>query len=297
MKFKMDTIQITLSILTIALIILDFKIFFHSRLFLPLIFIAIALSVSRYILDFFLESKKQSAIESIFPEFVRNLVSSVKSGMTVPDAIIHISSGDFDELTPYIQKMANQLSWSIPVHKVLITFANDTGNKIIKRSIATVIEAEQSGGNIEDVLESITESLVDIKKIKQERKASIHSQIIQSYMIFLVFLGVMVVISNLLIPFMSGVDSNTDEGLPTVTQEALSGMTSQVKIDTTNIFTSVTSVGRWFVSLDGVFLMLSLIQAFFAGMVMGKLSEGSLQAGLKHSLVLGTIAFFIITLI
>lgn len=297
MRFKLDTTQIVLFMISIVIIIFDFKLFYTSKLFLPLLFIATAVSVLRYVLEFFVENKRQAAIEAMFPEFVRNLVSSIKSGMTVPDAIIHISEGDFGELTPYIQKMANQLTWSIPVHKVLITFANDTRNKIIKRSIATVIEAEQSGGNIEDVLESITDSLVDIKKIKYERKAGIHSQTIQSYVIFFVFLGVMVVISNLLIPFMSNVGEKGEEDMPSLTQEALTGMMTDVAIDTTNVFTFFGSLGKWFVSLNGIFLMLSLIQSFFAGMVIGKLSEGNLQAGLKHSLILGTVAFFIISLI
>mgnify|MGYP006282867143 CR=1 FL=1 len=295
MKFKLDATQIALFMVSIIILVFGMKLYFHSRLFLPIVFVAIAVSFSRYVIDFFAESKKQSQIEAIFPEFVRDLVSGVKSGMTVPAAIVHISDSDYGALNPYVEKMGNQLTWSIPMHKVLVTFANDTGNRIIKRAIATVIEAEQSGGNIEDVLESITESLVEIKRIKEERKASIHSQTIQSYMIFLIFLGVMVVISNLLIPFMSKAGSG-EEGVPSMTQDALTGLTQSVKIDTSNMFAFFGSLGQWFLSLDGIFLMLAMIQGLFAGMVIGKLSEGSLQAGLKHSLVLGTVAFFVITL-
>lgn len=297
MRLRLDLMQIVYILISIAIIIFDIKFFFRSRFFLPLIFIAIAVSVLRYVIDFFVERRRQSYIEEIFPEFVRDLVGAVKSGMTIPDAIINLSETDYSALSPHVEKMANQFTWSIPVHKVLITFANDTNNKIIKRTIATVIEAEQSGGNIEDVLESITNSLVDIKKIKEERIASIHSQTIQSYIIFFVFLGVMVVISNLLIPFMAKVGvGDSGEEMPQLTQEALTGMISAVEIDTTNVFTFFNTLGKWFVSIDGIFLLLSLIQGMFAGLVIGKLSEGTLQAGLKHSLLLGTVAFFVITL-
>lgn len=297
MKFKLDTQQIVYFMFTVIVIVFDFKLFYGNRLFLPILVVSLFFPFIRYISDFFAEGKRQVLLEKIFPEFVRDLIGVIKSGMTVPNAITHLSdTTDYAELSPYLKKMSNQLSWSIPVHKVLMTFANDTKNKIIKRAIRTVIEAEQSGGNIEEVLESITTSLVDIKRIKEERKAGIHSQVIQSYIIFIVFLGVMVVISNMLIPFMTNVGSDDESFAPTMTQQALTGMMSDVKIDTRDPVVFVKSLGQWFLSIDGVFLMLSLIQGFFAGVVIGKLSEGTLEAGLKHSLILGGLAFFIITL-
>jgi len=42
--------------------------------------------------------------------------------------------------------------------------------------------------------------------------------------------------------------------------------------------------------------MLAIIQGFFAGLVIGKLSEGSIKFGVRHSLILITVAFFIISL-
>jgi len=57
---------------------------------------------------------------------------------------------------------------------------------------------------MEDVLTSITQSLVEIKKIKEQRRASIHSQVIQSYVIFFIFIGVMIVVQNMLVPYLLG---------------------------------------------------------------------------------------------
>ena len=48
-------------------------------------------------------------------------------------------------------------------------------------------------------------------------------------------------------------------------------------------------------SLDKVFLGLILIQGFFAGIMIGKFSEGTFKQGLIHSLVLMTLAAVIIT--
>jgi len=167
---------------------------------------------------------------------------------------------------------------------------------VIKRAIATVIEAEQSGGNIEDVLTSITESLVEIKKIAQQRKASIQGQIIQSYIVFFVFLGVMIVIQNLLIPYIGGFSAGTAGESISIIETQAATIQDGVDINLSSFSGFILSLGDWFISLGGMFLMLAVIQGFFAGLVIGKLSEGDLISGMKHSLILMTIAFFVISI-
>jgi len=282
-------------------IAIDMLLFLRTAWFIPLIVIAVSIGWSQFWIDFFVNSRKQKELESMFPEFVRNLVGAVKSGMPVSKAIIYVSKTDYGALTPYVVKLANQVEWAIPVHKAFLNFANETKNGVIKRSIATVIEAEISGGNIEDVLETVTTSVIEIKKIKMERRTSIHSQLVQSYVIFIVFLGVMVVIQNLLIPYISDIESKNLEsvsqgGSLALSSSSLSGAIRPIDIDYSSVGAFIGTFGAWLTSIRGVFLMLSLIQAGFAGVVLGKLAEGDMKSGVKHSLILMTIAFFAITL-
>lgn len=284
-----------------AFLALDFIFFMRTTWFIPLIVIALSIGWSQFWIDYFVFTKKQKEIESMFPEFVRNLVGAIKSGMPVSKAIIYVSHTDYGALTPYVIKLANQVEWAIPVHKALLNFANETNNGVIKRSIATVIEAEVSGGNMEDVLETVTSSVIEIKKIKLARKTSIHSQLVQSYIIFIVFLGVMVVIQNLLIPYIADIESKNIEGVSegggmTLSSASLGGVLSPVQIDYSSLGAFIGTLGAWLTSIRGVFLMLSQIQALFAGLVLGKLSEGDIKSGVKHSLILMTVAFFVISL-
>ncbi|MBW2964049.1 type II secretion system F family protein [Candidatus Woesearchaeota archaeon] len=284
----------------VIFLVLDFIFFLRTAWFVPLIVVALSIGWSQFWIDFFVNAKKQKDLEAMFPEFVRNLVGAVKSGMPVSKAIIYVSRTDYGALTPYVVKLANQVEWAIPVHKALLNFANETKNGVIKRSVATVIEAEVSGGNIEDVLETVTTSVIEIKKIKLARKAGIHSQLVQSYVIFIVFLGVMIVIQNLLIPYIADVESKNIEGVTeggmALTTAALGGAIRPVQVDFSSLGAFIATVGAWFTSIRGVFLMLAMIQACFAGLVLGKLAEGDLKSGAKHSLILMTVAFFVITL-
>jgi flagellar protein FlaJ len=281
--------------------VIDLMFFLRTPWFIPLIIVAVTIGWSQFWIDFFVSSRNQKEIESMFPEFVRNLVGAINSGMPISKAIIYVSRTDYGALTPFVVKLANQVEWAIPVHKALLNFANETKNGVIKRSVATVIEAELSGGNIEDVLETVTNSVIEIKKIKLARRASIHSQLVQSYVIFLVFLGVMVVIQNLLIPYIGEIESKNIEGVTegggiALGSAALGGALRTVQIDYTSLGGFIGSVSAWVTSIRGVFLMLSMIQAMFAGLVLGKLAEGDMKSGVKHSLIFMTVAFFIITL-
>ncbi len=272
----------------VFILIADFYFFYGKVLFVPMLAVVLTVAWLPYWSEIFNERKKQKELEDRFPEFVRNLTGAIKSGMPAASAVIHVSETDYGSLTHYVKKLAYQIEWAIPFRKAFMNFGKETGNPVIKRAIATVIQAEQAGGNIQDVLVSITDSLIQIKRIREERRSSLHSQIMQNYIIFFVFLGVMIVIQNLLIPYMSefaggsiGTESST--------------IMNKVEIDFSAPQTLFSSLLEWFVSLHGIFLMMSLIQGFFAGVVLGKLAEADLTSGLKHSLIMMTLAFIIIT--
>ncbi len=297
----MEIRRMHIVMIVVALIILfvDFYLLMGTPTFVPMLAIAIVLGALPFIFDFLAKQQRNKDLEEKFPEFVRNLVGAVKSGMPAPKAIMAVSTTDYGALTPHVKKLANQIEWTIPLHKALLTFANETKNTVIKRAVSTVIQAEMSGGNIEDVLESVTNSVIEIKKIKERRRALIQSQIIQNYIIFAVFLIVMVVIQNMLVPYVANIEQKTMPGLEAeglgIMQTGLSGMTKKIVIQTDTLASFVKTFGNWLVSLHGIFLMIAVIQGFFAGLVIGKLSEGELSSGVKHSLVLMIASFLIIT--
>jgi flagellar protein FlaJ len=296
---EIKKIHIWMIAVALAVLIIDFYLLLGTPVFIPMIAVAIVLGAIPFGFDFFAKQQRNKELEEKFPEFVRNLVGAIKSGMPAPKAILAVSTTDYGSLTPHVKKLANQIEWAIPLHKALLTFANETKNAVIKRAIFTVIQAEVSGGNIEDVLQSVTESVIEIKKIKERRKALINSQVIQNYIIFAVFLIVMVVIQNMLVPYVANIEQKTMPGLESggieLMQTGMTGMTKIVTIDTTSIEVFLRTLGEWLVSLHGIFLMIAIIQGFFAGLVIGKLSEGDLSSGIKHSIILMLVSFLLIT--
>lgn len=228
----------------------------------------IALLPPSYI--FYRKYKIQKEIEEQFIVFIRDLTDSVDSGMTLPLALEHCAKKDYFSLTPFVKDLASQVNWGIPFEKALKTFAKRTKSKTITRAIKTVIEAYKVGGRISETLNAISVSLITIDKIKKERTASVRGQIATTYLIFFVFIFILVVLQIFLIPTLT---PKTE--IPGVEIKGLGGGGISPEV-----FTKT-------------FEMFIVIQGFFSGLVTGKMAEGSIIAGIKHSILFITIGYSI----
>lgn len=274
MEIKFEIRHIIFIILGALAIIGDFYFFMGTRWLKPVFVLALVLMALQFFIDFLQENKKQKGIEVKFLEFVRALMETVKSGVSIPKAIREVSNEDYGHLTPYVKKLANQLEWGFPLHDALVNFANDTNNRIIKKSVSIVIEAEKSGGNMGEVLEAVSNSVFSIKKIKEERKASVYSQMVQGYIIFFVFIIIMLVMQVYLMPKISELDIGTYSPLA-------------------GTFGGGAKLSQEY--MDQLFTYLAMIQGFFAGLMIGKFSEGELKYGIKHALILVIVGYLIIS--
>ncbi|MBI4154119.1 type II secretion system F family protein [Candidatus Woesearchaeota archaeon] len=251
-----------------------------NRFFYSILIIGLSIGWVHFWIDFLKELKRQKRLEEKFLDFVRNMKTAVKSGISIPSAIIQAAQKDYSELDPYLKKLSNQIKLGIPIHTAFITFAHDTRNPLIKRIVTIVIEAEESGGEIETVLETVTNSLVSVKKLKEEQKSSTFSQVVQGYIVFFVFIGIMLILQLQLFPKLTAIGGGASGGLA---GSPLSTIGVPASGDTVN--------------LDRVFFSLMLIQGLFAGIMIGKFSEGTIKNGLLHSIILMTVGALIITTI
>ena len=115
----------------------------------------------------------------------------------------------------------------------------------------------------------------------------------QSYIIFFVFLGIMVLIQNLLVPYMISFSEQPDAfGVSSLSG---GGLQLEAKLNFSSPVQFIASLGNWLLSLPGIFLLMGVIQGFFAGVVLGKLAEGDMTSGFKHSLIMMAAAFLTIS--
>ena len=240
-----------------------------SNLMYFLLVIALLVGLIPFVISFLLGQSKQREKEEKFLAFTRDLVETVRSGTPISKSIVNLRNRNYGSLTPHIVKLANQLSIGITLTNAFKTFAEDTKSKVISRAVTLISEAERAGGKIETILESVADSVNQIEKLRKERKAAISNLVTQGYLIFIIFIIIMLVLEFKILPLVS--DLQGGEGLSV----------------------SVSSVNPDQFSMP-LFVML-LVQSFFAGLVIGKISEGSIKNGFKHSFILLAVTLLITT--
>jgi len=263
--------------ISIGLIMLigDIVLFKQSVFFYFLAGIAVTIAALPFIASIITEVGREEEKERMFLEFCRNLIGSVMAGTPISKSIITVRGKKYGTLSPHIDKLANQISLGIPVRQAFYTFARDTGNKVIARSVVLITEAEESGGMIGEILENVAKSVTEVEDIKKERRSSMFNTVVQLYIIFLIFLAIMLVVQIKFIPSILEVMGAVGSATP-----SMFGFTGAV------IEQEV---------MNRLFLILIMVQGFFAGLVIGKLSEGSIKAGIKHSAIITALTYLAIT--
>lgn len=253
----------------VVLLILDVVFLFKNNrnlmYFLGVILVLITLLP--FVISVTVASSKQKEKESRFLEFTRDLVENVRSGTPIGKAIINLKTRDYGTLTPHVQKLINQLALGIPLSEGLLNFARDTKSKVISRAIGLISEAERSGGEIESILVSVANSINQIEQLKKEQKSAVYSLVVQGYIIFFVFIIIVLVLQYYIIPMTGGIG------------------------DINNLNAEVVAVEPK--DLGGALLALLIVQSIFAGIVIGKISEGNIFDGIKHSFILVSITLLI----
>ncbi|MFB6208549.1 MAG: type II secretion system F family protein [Candidatus Nanohaloarchaea archaeon] len=224
------------------------------------------------------EFQAKKDMEEKFPEFLRDVVEGTRAGMSLPQAIKNTETGSYGALDPKIEQMNAQLDWGIPFEKVLKNFSSQTGSPLIERSVDTIIQAYSSGGNIQDVLDSVGENIRTIRELKEKRESQLYGEMITGYIVFFIFIGILIALTQFLLPNLASA------------QDALggSGSFSVLGGGGANLQENIRLYNKWFQRLV-------YIQAFFSGLIIGKLAEGELRAGFKHMAILFAAGYLAIT--
>lgn len=236
---------------------------------------AILIGIGPYGLFAAREARRVEAIDHKFPEFLRDLAESQRAGMTLTEAVLTASRGQYGVLTGEIRKMAAQIEWGVSFQEALERFAKRVETPLIERTVSLIIQASNAGGNVVDVLTAAAEDAREIQQIVKERKQqmSIYTMII--YIAFAVFIGVIAVLNAQFIPEVAKAVSKAD---------------------------GVTIGGLHFRAFDQqdfkiLFFHAAVIQGLGGGMVGGVMSQGKLVHGLRHSFIMVAIAWVLFRLV
>lgn len=273
-----------------------------------LIFIGVIILTVPFSIYRFLQFKKVKSYEREFPNLLRDIAKSQRAGLTFVQAIQVSSKSEYGALTSEVNKLNKQLSWNVPLEKVLEKFGERmVDSRIIVRSLMVIDQANKSGGNIEDTMDSLASSIESIREAQEEKSAVLNQQVVMMYAIFFIFVGITISLIKFLVPLLQteglgggGLGLEMFNANPCAVcaaspDPACFGCQTFFGMSTAFGFGKPSEPMSYYKSL---FLTMILIQGFFSGLIAGQISSDSVTAGTKHSLVMvfsGFAIFIIVT--
>jgi len=218
-----------------------------------LLAIVIALFPSA-VLDY-VDYRWRRSIDEHMPDLFRTIVQAEKTGMPLTQAVEEASKRRYGPLTAELKRMVAHMSWGKSLEEVFQAFSERVSTSLTKRSVPLVVEASRSGGHIEKVFEPMGKFVQSTLMAEKERQAQTRPYIAIVYVAFFVFLFTVIMLFKTFFVQMSE--------LPALNTALLS-----------------TDEAR------RLFFHMSIVQALFSGLVAGKMGEGTVSAGLKHSVIL-----------
>ncbi|MEM3641060.1 MAG: type II secretion system F family protein [Candidatus Bathyarchaeia archaeon] len=203
----------------------------------------------------YIDYRWKRAVDEHLPDLFRSIVQAQETGMTLPRALEEAAKRDYGPLTAELRKMNAQISWGMTLKEALVAFGKRVDTVLVQRTVPLIIEANLSGGHVEKVFDPMGKFVQSTLLLHKERRNQTRPYIAIIYVAFFVFIFTIILLFK---SFFVDI-----QGLPLLSAAVMAP--EEVK---------------------RIFFHMTAIQAFFGGLVAGKMGEGTINAGLKHSLVL-----------
>jgi flagellar protein FlaJ len=221
------------------------------------------------------KKRKEDGIQSQMPDFLKKLASTNETGMTLRDSIKLMTRSDIG-LSKEIKKIWNDIEWGLAINEALVRFANRVRTHLVSRSVTLLTKANESSGDIGEVLNVAARDVAAEQELKTERKTNMFIYVVIIYISFLVFIGIIYIISTTFLEQMV----KAGEKLSTSGGGAVPLSLSREKLNVYN----------------RMFFHGALIQGFCSGLIAGVMGEGNALSGLKHSVIMITIGYLLFTM-
>ncbi len=221
------------------------------------------------------KKRREDKIQSLIPDFLKKLASTNETGMTLRDSIKLMTRSDIG-LSKEIKKIWNDIEWGLAINEALVRFANRVRTHLVSRSVTLLTKANESSGDIGEVLNVAARDVAAEQELRNERRTNMFIYVVIIYISFLVFIGIIYIISTTFLEQMV----KAGEKMSTSSGGAVPLSLSREKLGVYN----------------RMFFHGALIQGFCSGLIAGVMGEGNALSGLKHSVIMMTIGYLLFTM-
>ncbi len=212
---------------------------------------------------FFVEYRERliKKAERELPDFLKQLASLNEAGLNVVEALRNISDTQAGVLSKEIRTIKRRVEWGELVTSAFVRLETRIRSSVFQKAISMLVKAIEASPSIREAL-VVASNFSELEvEMRNRLRALMSTYTIIIYLAFGVFLYTSyVLIKNMLSVFAS--------------------------IEQKHIVAAINLA-----DLEGVFMETSILVAVFSGLAAGVMGEGRIEAGLKHILLMGALAY------
>ncbi len=204
-------------------------------------------------------------IESAIPRILRDIAESVHSGVTLPKAVEAATEKGYGPLSKELERIIALFVLGDSWEESIMSLAKRVKSPSVLRFATILVEANQSGGKISEVIDTSAELFSNLDQYKEEQLNNMKPYLYTIYASIAVFLIIsFVVLSQFLVPLAAAAENPISLGANSI---------------------SVLDVNYY----ASILFWAAIVESIFAGIIAGKIGDRCYSAGLRHSIVLLTL--------
>jgi flagellar protein FlaJ len=196
--------------------------------------------------------------------------------MMLPKALEEASQRDYGPVSLELEHAISRFSFGASFESSLMSFAHRLRRPNALRFSTTLIEAHETGGKLIEVLNASVNLSSSLEEFRDEQNTNMRPYMMTMYLTTIIFLTMSYIILHQFL----GPLSATSRSTSTQSSGLLTGVLD------INYYTSLL-------------FWASILESVFAGLILGKIVDRTLSAGLRHSLILvvASLVFFNISIV
>ncbi len=198
-------------------------------------------------------AKARASMEQGVSSFLRDLTEVRKTGLSPEKCIENLSKRDYGTFTKQLRKISSEISWGIPIKKVMSDFLQRTRSWMVQIVMFLLVETIDVGGGTIPMIESLARFNNLTQEVEKEKKMSVRPYVFMPYLASILLVATTIMMMGLT----TGI--TVPGAAPTATNNGL---------------------------MTTVFMSSVIFNSFLIGIVAGKISEESVGAGFKHAAIL-----------
>ncbi len=228
-----------------------------------ILILGLFIAITPYAIYTFLEKRKIRKYEDAFANFLFEMSEMMRGGLDPIKSVIEISRISLSPISKHLKNAAFQMILGYPFEKVMRNMGSQLESKTINRYMELLIHASQVGGDVSHILYDLSEDMKGTLQLEKEKESSLKQYASIFYLAQLILVFMVYIVATQMLPQILDVITTMPIGSPDLLE----------------------------IDFGSKFLHFLIASSFMGGLIIGKIIEGSVKHGLKHSVILMAISY------